>query len=394
MSSGATILSGHHPLWRVGFRPFFAVALLAGALLPTAWMLLFAGIVPAPTHLARAPLVWHAHEMLFGFAGAMLAGFLLTASKNWVGIRGWHGGVLMLLVALWLLDRVALAIGGAWPEALFWPATLGFPAVLAVLLLHTLIVHRATDTYRAENGYFIVALPLFVLAKALLLSPTHFAAGVTMTLALFRLAFLLMLERTLTQFMSSAFKRTLPRSPALDHGIRALALLLVAAPWLPAHAVVAVASALALLIVVRAAHWAPRQAFSRLDVGIMMLGKLAIAAHLLLVALDGLAPQPWLARVATHVFTLGAIGCIVPAMIVRIAKGHTGRKVAFDAADRGVLWLAIAALALRVLPAPLAPDLFLIGLWLAAACWLAAFGLLAWRYLPFLWAPRIDGREH
>ena len=78
------------PLWHAGFRPFFALACLSGIVLPLLWALMFAGALEAPTAAFTASQ-WHAHEMFFGFGWAMLAGFLLTASKNWVKIRGYHG---------------------------------------------------------------------------------------------------------------------------------------------------------------------------------------------------------------------------------------------------------------------------------------------------------------
>lgn len=383
-----------HPLWLVGFRPFFALAMLAGTSLPLWWVGIVSGTVPPAPTFARNPLLWHAHEMLFGFGWATLAGFLLTASKNWVGVRGWHGWALAVPATLWLADRLAMALGDGWPPVLFWAVSLSGVVFVVGLLLHTLISERQRDSYRIDNRYFLIALPLLPFAKALLLTPEYFAAGVTMTLALFRLAFLLMLERTLTQFMSGAFKYQVPRSALLDHLIKGLALALVAAPWMPVPLAGSASALLAALIILRCAQWSPPLAFSRLEIGIMMFGMLAIAAHLALLAANAFVPQAWISRIATHVFTLGTIGCIVPAMFVRIVKGHTGRKVAFERADRAVLWLVLAALGARVLPPALMPALYLPGLWLAALCWSAAFGLLAVRYLPFLLAPRVDGREH
>ena len=103
-----------HPVWRVGFRPFFLLACLAGMLLPPLWALIFAGVM-APPDSPVPPVQWHAHEMFYGFGWAMLAGFLLTASKNWVGIRGYHGAPLAYLAAAWLVDRTVMAFGGSWP---------------------------------------------------------------------------------------------------------------------------------------------------------------------------------------------------------------------------------------------------------------------------------------
>jgi uncharacterized protein involved in response to NO len=383
-----------HPLWLVGFRPFFALACIAGATLPLAWVLIFTGALPPAPTFAVAPLQWHAHEMFYGFGWAMLGGFLLTATKNWVGIRGYHGGTLAFLAGAWLLERAAMLFGATWPSALLWLAQFLFVGAIVALLLTTLIVHRDKDGYRRDNLYFIVALPLFLPAKWLLLSPDHFAAGWAMTLALFRLAFLLMLERTVTQFMRVAAKTELPRNAALDQAIKALALALAFAPWLPAGLAAGASLLAALLLLARWLWWRPDVALRRLDIGIMYLGYLAIVAQLFMEFLAVARPYTWVGTVSVHLFTLGVMGLIVPAMITRIAKGHTGRKAAFETPDKAVLWLMLTALFFRIAAPQIHPASYPMWLHLSASCWLLGFGLLGWRFIPWLMQPRIDGKEH
>ncbi|MEY2631749.1 MAG: hypothetical protein RIR00_403 [Pseudomonadota bacterium] len=383
-----------HPLWLVGFRPFFSLAMLSGMVLPGLWVLLLRGDLALPETAVLGGVVWHAHEMLFGFAWAVLVGFLLTASKNWLSIRGWHGGTLALLVALWFADRLAIHCGGDWPRPLFWLLTLAGPALAVGLLLHSLIRYREQDGFERDNRYFIVALPLFPLAKLLLLLPEQFSTGVALSLALYRLAFLLMLERTLPAFMQAAFKLKLPQRDGLDQGIKLLALLLVLSPWLPAAVAAGLAALLGALIVGRSLTWSPHLALSRLEVGIMLLGMLALAGNLLLQAAAWAWPESGMERLATHLFTLGTLGAIAPAMFVRICNGHTGRKVMFQPADRLVLWLMLAATGLRVLLPWIWPAGALTAYTLTAAAWAAGFGLLSWRFIPLLLAPRVDGRAH
>ena len=383
----------NHPLWLAGFRPFFALACLSGLSLPVLWALMFAGVIEAPL-AAFTAIQWHAHEMFFGFGWAMLGGFLLTSTKNWVKVRGYHGGALAFLAAAWCFDRIGMGFGADWPRPLFLLSNLLFLASIVAMLLWTLLRHRASDGYRRDNLYFLVLLPLFLPAKLLLLDGLRGEAGELMALGLFRLAFLIMLERTVTEFMRGVFKAQILRHPLLDNAIKLLALGLVFAGFLPPALSAGLAALLALLLLGRFAFWQPRLAFSRLDVGVMHLGYLAIAAQLLVVAFELAARSVWVGSVSIHLFTFGAMGIIVPAMIVRISKGHTGRKVAFEAADKAVLWLMIAALALRVLAPQLFPAAYLAWIGLAAAGWFAAFALLAWRVIPFLLAPRIDGREH
>lgn len=382
-----------HPLWSVGFRPFFILACLAGLALPTWWALIFTGGVPPPLTFALPAVQWHAHEMFYGFGWAVFGGFLLTASKNWLDVRGWHGGALVLLAAAWLFDRLAMSLGAGWPPALFWLAASLFQVAIVAMLLHTMLPQKVRGG-ASDNYFFWILLPLFLPAKLLILREAHFAEGWAMTLALFRVVVLIMLERTQVQYMRHAFQAEILRDPRLDMPIKWLALALACAPWLPAPVAGVAEAALALLLIVRFAGWKPWLAFSRLDVGIMYLGYLMIVAQLLVDAAGRFVELPWVGSVAAHLFTVGVLGTIMPAMIVRIAKGHTGREVVFEPADKLVLWIMIAGLAARVVAPRLHPGGYAMWLHLAAGCWLAAFLVLCWRYTPFLLAPRVDGKEH
>ncbi len=387
------MFSRTHPLWLVGFRPFFSLACLAGLSLPVAWILIFKGVLPAPSQ-HFSPVQWHAHEMFFGFGWAVLGGFLLTASKNWVGVRGYHGGTLMFLAAAWIFERIGMSFGGNWPTALFLLSNNLFLFTIVALLLATLIVHRDKDSYRRDNILFLFVLPLFWIAKTLLLEPDHFNIGWTMTLGLFRVAFLIMLERTQSPFMQSAFKVEILRQPVLDAAIKGLAVVLVFGALLPPELSHNLELALAVLLLSRLAFWYPHKAFRRLDIGIMYLGYLAIAGQLLIDALPPPGVTGWVGTVSVHVFTFGAMGLIIPAMMIRIANGHTGRKVVFGRFEKTVLWIMIAAFFLRLVGPQFAPGAYLRWLDLAATCWFVAFSLLAWRFIPQLLRPRVDGREH
>ncbi len=380
-------------LWLVGFRPFFALACLAGAILPLWWALVYTGAVPpAPTFVA-APLQWHAHEMFYGFGWAALGGFLLTASKNWSGVRGWHGGALIFLVAAWILDRLAMSFGADWPSALFWLASTLFQTAIVAMLLWTL-VHQRVRGMRSDNYFFWIILPLFLPAKIFIVQGDYYILGWSMTLALFRVAFLIMLERTQVQFMRFAFQVDILRNQRLDLAIKWVAVVLVFSQLFPAALTGTLEFVLALLLLARFAYWYPLKALSRLDIGIMYLGYLAIVAQLVIDGIGQFVDLAWVGSVAVHVFTVGVMGLILPAMIMRIAKGHTGREVVFATADKVVLWIMMTGFTARVVAPQFHPAGYTIWLHLAATCWFLAFGLLAWRYLPFLIAPRADGKEH
>lgn len=381
-----------HPLWLVGFRPFFILACLSGMLLPVAWAMMFTGLLPAPA-ATFSPVQWHAHEMFFGFGWAVLGGFLLTSTKNWVNIRGYHGPALQLLAVAWLIERLGMAFGGNWPLPLFLLSNHLFLGSIIAMLMWTLIRHRQQDSYR-DNVFFLVLLPAFMVAKILMLAGEEFAAGYGMAIALFRLAFLVMLERTLTGFMKAAFQAQILRHPLLDMAIKLLGLLLVIGFALPGWLTAAVSLALAVLLAVRFFYWKPQLALTRIDIGIMYVGYLAIVGQLLIEALGQVVDFVWVGSVSVHLFTFGAMGAVIPAMIIRISKGHTGRKVVFDGVDRAVLYIMLLALVVRVVLPQLAPAAYLGWIHLAATCWLLAFAILAWRVVPMLLRPRLDGREH
>ena len=381
-----------HPLWLVGFRPFFILACLSGLSLPMIWALMFSGTLPMPATTFSANQ-WHAHEMFFGFGWAVLGGFLLTATKNWVKIRGYHGLALIYLVAVWLVERAAVWFQGALPPAVFFVANNLFMTSIVVMLLFSLLRHREKDAY-PDNYFFLVMLPAFLIAKNVLLSADHFQSGIDMTIGLFRIAFLVMFERTLTQFMRNVFSVDILRNPLLDTTIKSLAVLLIPASFMTSPIAGWIGLLLAVLMLVRFVFWKPQLAMRRIDLGIMYLGYLAIATQLVLKFLDQTIEPAWVGTLSIHVFTLGAMGLVIPAMIVRIAKGHTGRKVGFDSIDKWVLRIMILGLIVRTVAPQLHPAWYLHWLHLAATCWFVAFAILAWRYVPFLTQARIDGKEH
>jgi uncharacterized protein involved in response to NO len=381
-----------HPLWLVGFRPFFALACIAGLSLPVLWSLIFMGAISKPEGSFTA-IQWHAHEMFFGFGWAVLGGFLLTSTKNWTSIRGYHGNALVFIAAAWLFERAGMWFGGAWPPVLFRISNNLFLVSIVAMLLWTLIRHRKTDSYR-DNYFFLIILPLFLISKNLMLSAEYFQTGSSMAIGLFRVAFLVMLERTLSTFMKAAFQVEILRNPVLDKGTKLIALALVAASFMPPWLSASLSLLLALLLAGRLVFWKPQLAVKRLDIGIVYLGYIAIVAQLLMEFLQYAAHPAFGGSLSVHVFTVGVMGLVVPSMIIRITKGHTGRKVVFDKLDLWALRIMILGFVFRVVAPQLYPAGYAHWIALAAACWFACFAIIGWRYIPFVLQARIDGKEH
>ena len=381
-----------HPLWLVGFRPFFSLACLSGLFLPVLWTLIFSGMVRPPIGTFSI-IQWHAHEMLFGFGWAVLGGFLLTSTKNWVKQRGYHGNALIYLVIAWSIERAGMWFEGSLPPLLFSFSSNLFLGSLVAMLTWTLIRHRKSDDY-PDNYYFLIVLPLFLVAKNLLLAPEYFQVGWLMAVGLFRMAFLVMFERTLTQFMRNVFQVSILRNSLLDGCIKLLALILVFSGFLPEGVVAGLSLLLALLLLIRFMFWSPMLAMRRLDIGVMYLGYLSIVVALLVDTLAYVSPVAWVGTVSVHLFTFGAMGLVIPAMLIRIAKGHTGRKVVFDRYDKLVLYLMMFGLVVRIAIPQFYPAGYLYWIHLAAVSWFVCFGMLGWRYVPYLLSARVDGKVH
>lgn len=378
-------------VWLLGFRPFFALAMLSGIVLPMLWALIHAGVIPAP-HTTLDAMQWHAHEMFFGFGWAVLGGFLLTASRSWVKVRGYHGKALMFLVAAWLFERAGMWFEGSLPSLLFRFSNNLFLGSIVLMVMWTLARNRDKDFYR-DNYFFLLILPMFLIAKNLMLSADYFQYGALMATGLFRMAFLVMLERTVVQFMKGAFGVEILVNETLNKAIKVLCLLLVFSGFMPPALAGGIALLAAVLLAVRFARWYPQLAMKRLDIGIMYLGYLAITVQLLIEFFRLILHHDFPVSVSIHVFTFGAMGLIIPAMLIRITKGHTGRQVVFDALDKAVLWVMMLAFALRLVAPQLDPAGYSNWIILAACCWLICFSILALRYIPFLLQPRVDGKE-
>lgn len=386
------------PLWLVGFRPFFTLAFVAGALFPLLWAAWHAGAWRLPGDLM--PSQWHAHEMLFGFGWAILGGFLLTASKNWVNIRGLHGLPLFAGVVFWLLERVVILFFPLPRADASWITLMLSYGLASLFLLYvggyvlwTLVRYRQQDSFR-DNYFFMVALPMFLLAKCLLLTPATWVEGYSLAIGLFRVAFVVMFERTMTQFMKNAQGIVLLRNARLDLAIKGLVLLSAFQGFMPAPLAMSVMLAAAAVLLVRFVLWKPLSGLKRFDTATMYVGYFGLTLHLVLEGLRVGGLWVGFGTASIHVFTFLCMGVVIPAMMIRISQGHTGRKIVFTSVDRLAIACVVVGAFFRVVAPSLWPTHYVLWIGLAASGWSTCFLLLGVRLIPFLWQPRVDGREH
>jgi uncharacterized protein involved in response to NO len=394
---GASPESASHPRWAFGgkgFRPFFLLAAVFASTIVPLWILVVAGLARPAGHLDATS--WHAHEMVLGFAVAVIAGFLLTAVGNWTQRETLVGIPLLALSMLWALGRLAMLLGGVLPRGLVALLDLAFLPALIIVLARPLVATRNRRNF-VMLGVLgaLFAANLVVHLESLGLVTIGAARHATLVAVdIVALVILIIAGRVFPMFTRNATGVTTIRSnPALDLvtvvGMAALAVLDTIAPE---HAVgAAAAGVVGVLAAARATHWGTLHTARHPLLWILHAGYAWLALGLMLRALAAFVPAipP---SIATHAITVGAIGSLTLGMMARVSLGHTGRPLV---APRPVTWAfgAITAAAFSRVIAPLvAPGWYLRELAAAGALWTAAFLLFLVAYSRVLVSPRVDRR--
>jgi uncharacterized protein involved in response to NO len=375
-------------LWQLGFRPFYLLAGAFAALSVPLWTLQFAGWLPAPT-LAGA--LWHAHEMLFGFALAVVVGFLFTAGRNWSGRPTPSGRLLMALVLLWLAGRVLVLTPFAWAAAL---VNVAFPLAAAVGLGKALIEARNRRNYFFIGLLVLLALAQFgVHASQLGLVGLPGALGVRIGLDMLLFIMAVMGGRVIPMFTNNGVPGAAARRLTALEWLALGSLLGLAAAdaaglhGAPLAALLGLCAAAHLL---RLAYWQPWRTLRTPLVWVLHAAYLWIVLHL---GLRGAAELGWVApSLAVHALTVGGVGGLTLGMMTRTARGHTARPLRADGVDTACYLAIQAAAVARVLWPLLAPASTLAAVTVSAALWSAGFALFTLRYWPVLTRARLDGK--
>jgi uncharacterized protein involved in response to NO len=368
-------------LFNLAFRPFYLLAALFGALSVLLWVATLHGL---RWHGYLAPTLWHQHEMLFGFALAVIAGFLLTAGRVWTGRSTPEGWPLALLAALWLAGRVLLYTGPAPAAALVDGA---FAFVVAAVMARAIVGAHNT------RNYFIVALlcALGAANVAFHLEPGELPvrAGLWLVMVLV----IVMAGRVIPAFTGNALpKAGVVMRPLLDRVALALSLAAFAANLLSlGGALIAPLAVLAAALhAARQWGWAPLATLGRPILWILHLSHAWIPLGFALLALESLGMVG--KGVTLHAFGAGAMGGLIVGMVTRTALGHTGRPLAVGRAEVAVYVLVHLGAAVRVL-ASLAPGPnYYAVVAVAGVLWSAALLIYFAIYLPRLSRPRLDGK--
>lgn len=384
--------SPSHPLWALGFRPLYLAAAAWAALAVLAWALAFPLGAQGGWHRPALPgALWHAHEMVFGFSVAVIAGFLFTAGRNWSGQPTPTGRTLQCLVAAWLTARLSVLLPWSGPDVL---AALLFPLGAAWGL------GRALVAAGNRRNYFFIGLlvmlgladgawHLAVLAERPDLAQRGLALGLNLVLVIASV----MAGRVVPMFTRNGVPGSLPqRRERLEQAVTLFTLALVAADlagaegaWLAVPALAAFATHAA-----RLWGWQPWKVARAPLVAVLHAAMAWVALHLLLRAA---AAMGWVnPSLATHALTVGGIGTLTLGMMTRTALGHTGRRLHAGRLEVTAYALVLLAALVRVGVPLVWPGALIGAVQVSGGLWALAFGLYAWGYAPILGRPRADGR--
>jgi uncharacterized protein involved in response to NO len=362
-------------LFALGFRPLYLLAGAYAALSVPLWALQFAGWLPG------ADPLWHAHEMLFGYAFAVIAGFLLTAVRVWSGRPTPTGVPLAFIAALWLLARIVALFSiqnAAWVD-------LVFAVAVAIGIGRPLIASGN------RRNWFFIALML-VLGAASIAFTQYSRVGLYVGLDVVLFIMAVMGGRVIPAFTNSAIPDAgARRHRVVEYGALGSLLLLIAADllelFLPAAILCLVAAA---LHAVRIALWSPWATRARPILWILHLSYAWIVVHLVLRSLTGFDLVA--SGFATHALTVGAIGGLTLGMMTRTSRGHTARPLKVGGPELAAYVLVHAAAVVRVFLPLVFPDAYVALIAASAALWFAAFALFVLAYVPILTRPRLDGQ--
>ena len=375
-------------LFSFGFRPFFLFGAVWVVLAMLLWLPAMTGVLTLPTRLD--PVSWHAHEFLFGYLGAILAGFLLTAVPNWTGRLPMVGWRLAALFTLWVLGRLAILGSANLPAGTAPAIDLAFPVVLGALILREIVAGK-----NWRNLIVFALLAVFTLSNAVFhyeaLSGSYAAQGYGLRLGLATAVMMIAVigGRIIPSFTRNWLARTersarpAPPMQRFDK-IVLLASLGALGLWVAYPDSIQTGMALVLMGALHLARltrwqghhtlaealvWVLHVSYAFLPIGALALGSAIVLGH------------PTAA--AQHLWMSGAIGAMTLAVMTRATLGHTGQDLVAGRATLAIYLCLFGSVAARFGASVLVELSYVSGL-----LWLIAFAGFAVAYGPILVRPK------
>jgi uncharacterized protein involved in response to NO len=382
--------TGSWALFALGFRPFFLAAGFSAIVLMLQWLVM--QNTSMLDNMYYPATYWHAHEMLFGYAMAVIAGFLLAAVRNWTDLPTPSGMVLFLMCLLWLIARVLPLLPNILPVQSLAIFDVGFLAVLTWTIAARIIKRR-----QFTNMIFIVILLLMLVANILVhtevLSITHDTAwfGIYIMFFLIILLIVVMGGRVIPFFAERGVPGLITRKWKWIEWLVGPSIVLFALSVMFVDGWAMWTALAAMLIhLVRLAGWYDKKIWREPLVWILLLSYAWIVIGL---GLSILAYAGYLnIMLAWHAFTIGGIGGVTLGMMSRVALGHTGREMKLPGGMVYAFVLVNVAAIIRVLFPIFLPQYTLLWVNSSGIIWMIAFLLFVVIYWPILTQARVDGR--
>jgi len=387
--------TGAFALFECGYRLFFLLAALHGAVLVPVWVAAVFGWLALPVEMEVS---WHAHQMVYGFAAAGLAGFMLTAVPNWTGAPPLRGAPLAALALLWLVGRLAMTLTTVVPPRVAAGIDLAFIPALVLGVIGPLLRARKT-----RNLMLLIPLSVYWIGDWMM--QAQFAGtgedtagtGSRIGIDVMLLMITVIGGRIIPTFTTNALRASgssvaAVSVPLVDRSaIAAMALLIAVEAVTEMSALTGViALTAAVLNAIRLTGWRGERTLRSPILWILHLGYLWLIVGLALkgaAALSDTVPD----SAALHALTVGAIGTMLLAVMSRAALGHTGRPLRAHAPTVGAYVLISVAAVLRV-AAALIPSAYMDLLMASSTAWTVGFALFLWIYAPILVMSRPDGK--
>ena len=373
-----------------GFRPFFLFGAIWAALAIAIGLPMLFGAVTPPTTLD--PLHWHAHELVYGYVPAIVAGFLLTAVPNWTGRLPVTGVPLLIVFVLWLAGR-AMVLFSAYVGALAAAAVdVSFLLALGVVIAREIIAGGNTRNLKVLAVVGVLSAGNIVFHVEVL-AGTATGYGVRIGLSATLVLIMLIGGRIIPSFTRNWLARQTPGSLPAPFGRFDVAAMLVGGAALAAWTVAPVSSATAGLALfaaglhaARLTRWAGERTLDEPLVAILHIAYAFVPLGFALLALTILRPDVVAASGALHAWTAGGIGLMTLAVMTRASLGHTGQPLTATRPIQAIYAAAlVAALARLVAAFGLLREPML---YVSAAAWVLAFAGFAVVYGPLLLRPR------
>ena len=380
------------PFWGRGFRPFFFLGALFRVLSLGIWGAFYAGIGIVPPIFLLDPVLWHAHEMIYGFAVAIVAGFLLTAVANWTGGAPARQLHLAGLCLLWLTGRIVMSVDFGLPAWCIIALEVLFVPALAISLAIPLL-----RSWNKRNFVFLTLLSaLFACDLWFLLSADLSALYVALMMILIMVS--LIGGRIIPAFTVAALRRRgiqafqtdqMKTDAAALASLVAVALCLVFAKGTVILGLVAAMSCI--IHAWRMRHYHTIKALEDPLLWILHAGYGWLVIGLGLLSLTGLGLFE--TRAVIHALTAGCIGSMILGMICRVTLGHTGRELKVGALTVLSFYAIQAAAILRVFGPMVAPENTTHWIICSAFIWTLCYAAYLVVYSKMLFSPRPDGLE-